>query len=305
MSDQQFLTTELDDFDRALLGSADIDRPASGAVTRAAAALGIAAVAAPVAVAAAATGVAGRAATFSFTKWTLISALGVAGAGTGTVAYLGANRGVTARELPAAQAPVAAPARGEAARTVAPADDLPPAPPVAPTTVNDALPAAPGTVAAPAARRPAAAPLAAPATPSPAVAAFPQDPAPTAGPGAAPAAAATAPGATPAPAAANAAPAAAPGGAVSIAEEVALVDRARHALRQGRAGEAFDTLSLHQSRWPNGVLATEVRVLRVEALLRMGQRASAQRDARAFIAVQPNSRYAARLRELFAPGELD
>jgi outer membrane protein assembly factor BamD (BamD/ComL family) len=86
---------------------------------------------------------------------------------------------------------------------------------------------------------------------------------------------------------------------------VALVDRARHALRQGRAGEAFDTLSLHQSRWPNGVLATEVLVLRVEAQLRLGQRASAQRDARAFVAVQPNSRYATRLRELFAPGELD
>jgi hypothetical protein len=110
------------------------------------------------------------------------------------------------------------------------------------------------------------------------------------------------------PAAPAATTAARPGGApapVSIAEEVALVDRARHALRQGRAGEAFDTLSLYQSRWPNGVLATEVLVLRVEAQLRLGQRTSAQRDARAFVAVHPQSRYATRLRELFAPGELD
>jgi hypothetical protein len=286
MSDSHVRPTELDDFDRALLGSAHHDVPARGAAARAAAALGIAAIATPVAAAAAAAGVAGRAATFSFAKWTIIGALGVAGAGTGTVAYLGANRVAAPPEAAVATAP----ARGVAPAARAPATVLTPAP--APVVAPPPVPeSAPSVVGRPALPRAVATPLAAPAPPTPATAA-------------------AAPATMPAPAATVSAPAgtaARPGsaGPVSIAEEVALVDRARHALRQGRAGEAFDTLSLHQSRWPNGVLATEVLVLRVEAQLRLGQRASAQRDARAFVAVQPNSRYATRLRELFAPGELD
>lgn len=291
MSDPTAVSEELDDFDRALLGSARRDMPSSGAVTRAAAALGIAAVAAPVAAAAAATSVAGRAATFSLTKWTLIGALGVAGAGTGTVAYLGSTRGVE----PQSAAVPTAPAKGErhAPLAAAPAEEPASAPPQVVPLASEPVRAAPSIAGAPASPRGVAAPAAA----GPAVGA----PAPTtpAAPTAAPASPEAAQVTRPAPSATGGA------AAVSIAEEVALVDRARHALRQGRAGEAFDTLSLYQSRWPNGVLSTEVRVLRVEAQLRLGQRASAQRDARAFIAVQPNSRYATRLRELFAPGELD
>jgi hypothetical protein len=291
MSDTHLLPSELDDFDRALLGSAEADAPASGAVARAAVALGVAAAVAPVATAAAASAVtaaAGRTAVLSFSKWTVIGALGVAGAGTGTIAYL------TSAQNSPPPAVATRPASNADARRVtppsAPVAALPLAPAVVPPPVDDETPVAPGIVTAPAAPRAVAAPPASPVSPS--TNAVPEKPA------AAPAVAA--------PAAASPAAAAASGVApVSIAEEVALVDRARHALRQGRAGEAFDTLSLYQSRWPNGVLATEVRVLRVETLLRLGQRASAQSDARAFIAVQPNSRYAARLRELFAPGELD
>jgi hypothetical protein len=287
MSDPHAFPTELDDFDRALLGSAQHDTPARGAAARAAAALGVAAVAAPAAAAAAAaTSVAGRAATLSLSKWTIIGALGVAAAGTGTVAYLGADAPAAPPE--AAVAAARAPGGAAAARAPVPAAELPPAPVVAPPPESES---APSVVNPPAPPRAVGAPLALPVP-------------------AAPAAEPAAPVAVPVPRATGAAPASAaarPGsaGPVSIAEEVALVDRARHALRQGRAGEAFDTLSLHQSRWPNGVLATEVLVLRVEAQLRLGQRASAQRDARAFVAVQPNSRYATRLRELFAPGELD
>jgi hypothetical protein len=298
MSEPTGPSSEFDDFDRALLGSAELDRPATGAVTRAAAALGIPAVIAPAAVAAAATGVAGRAATFSFTKWTLIGALGVAGVGTGTVAYLGSTGGVAPRAT-VAPAVVNAPPRGDA-RPAAPAAQLPTASPELPAS-KVAPPSPRHAVVEQTPARGGVQPPVAPAAAAPAVAAFPSDPASAV-------AAAPSPGAAPAAGAARDAASAAapsPGGGVSIADEVALVERARHALRQGRAGEAFDTLSLHQSRWPNGVLATEVRVLRVEALLRMGQRASAQSDARAFIAVQPNSRYAARLRALFAPGELD
>jgi hypothetical protein len=291
MSDPHVLPPEFDEFDRALLGSAQLDTPARGAAARAAAALGIVAVAAPVTAAAAATSVAGRAATLSLSKWTIIGALGVAGAGTGTVAYLGSNRAVTPPEAAVAVAP----ARGDGTppRTPARTAELPSAPVVAPPSAPDPTPAKPGAVGRPVAPRAVDAPAAVPAPPG--KAAVPVTP------GAAPPAPVTAAAPTTTPAAALPTSA----GPVSIAEEVALVDRARHALRQGRAGEAFDTLSLHQSRWPNGVLATEVLVLRVEAQLRLGQRASAQRDARAFVTVQPNSRYATRLRELFAPGELD
>jgi hypothetical protein len=291
MSDTHLLPPELDEFDRTLLGSAGVDAPDSGAVTRAAAVLGIAAAVAPVGTAAAATAATaavGRGAALSFSKWTVIGALGVAGAGTGTIAYLAS----TPNTAPSVDAAATAPTRPieRTVRPTAPAAELPPSPAVAPPPVREETSATSGAEPVPAGPRAARATDAPLASPSPNAV--------PAGPAAAPAVAGTA-----RPTAQN--PAAAGTGPVSIAEEVALVDRARHALRQGRAGEAFDTLSLYQSRWPNGVLATEVRVLRVETLLRMGQRASARSDARAFIAVQPNSRYAARLRELFAPGELD
>ena len=86
--------------------------------------------------------------------------------------------------------------------------------------------------------------------------------------------------------------------AVSIAEEVKAVDRARRALSSGNAREALRELERYQVAWPRGVFTSEVLVLRVEAKLKLGDRGGAVREANALIESQPNSRYAARLRAL-------
>lgn len=90
----------------------------------------------------------------------------------------------------------------------------------------------------------------------------------------------------------------------SIAEEVIQVDRARNALRDGQVREALEELARYRKRWPLGVLTPEVTVLQIEAELRLGARESARRRARELVTAQPNSRYAARLRTLFQPSEL-
>ena len=108
---------------------------------------------------------------------------------------------------------------------------------------------------------------------------------------------------SPPPASTAAAPSAEPKAAsatpsVSIAEEVRAVDRARQALASGRARVALNELERYRAEWPKGVFTSEVLVLRVEAKLKLGDRASAEREARALIDAAPNSRYAARLRAL-------
>lgn len=88
--------------------------------------------------------------------------------------------------------------------------------------------------------------------------------------------------------------------AISIAEQVKLVDRARSALKAGRAGETFGLVEAYVQRWPNGALSTEAVILRIEAELALHDRAAAERDARAMLASQPGSRYETRVRALFA-----
>jgi hypothetical protein len=90
----------------------------------------------------------------------------------------------------------------------------------------------------------------------------------------------------------------------SIAAEVVLVDRARAAMKDGRTREALTELARYRQQWPLGVLTPEVTLLQIEAELRLGERASAVRRAREMIAAQPSGRYAARLRTLFDPAEL-
>jgi hypothetical protein len=85
----------------------------------------------------------------------------------------------------------------------------------------------------------------------------------------------------------------------SVAEETACVDRARQAIRENRGQAALLELAGYQRRWPNGVFAMECAILRVEALLSVGNRTAAERDANAILATHPNSRYAARLRAVF------
>lgn len=114
----------------------------------------------------------------------------------------------------------------------------------------------------------------------------------------------SAPSTTPGDSATHADPVAAAAHSPSIAAEVIVVDRARAALREGRVAEALAELARYREQWPLGVLTPEVTVLQIEAELKSGAREAARRRAKALVAAQPNSRYAARLRMLFDAKEL-
>jgi hypothetical protein len=59
---------------------------------------------------------------------------------------------------------------------------------------------------------------------------------------------------------------------ISLSEEVALLDRARGALAQGDGARALRALDVYDAACPAGALAPEARVLRVEALVKSGDR---------------------------------
>jgi hypothetical protein len=80
----------------------------------------------------------------------------------------------------------------------------------------------------------------------------------------------------------------------SLTAEVRALDEARGALREGNPGGALVLLE----RLRGSVLAAEATVLRVEALLALGQRAAAERDAAPILAANPNALHATRIRAL-------
>ena len=84
----------------------------------------------------------------------------------------------------------------------------------------------------------------------------------------------------------------------ALAAELASLDRARSALAQGQASQALALLDDHAVHFPRGVLATEATVLRIEALVRAGDRASAVALAHRFLAANAASPYAPRVRSL-------
>ncbi len=86
--------------------------------------------------------------------------------------------------------------------------------------------------------------------------------------------------------------------ASTLSEEVRALDTVRKELAIGRARSALADLDAYRARFPNGALTTEATVLRVEALLGAGERASAEREAARLIQAAPNSRHAERVREL-------
>ncbi len=80
--------------------------------------------------------------------------------------------------------------------------------------------------------------------------------------------------------------------------EIDLIDGARVALRTGDTSEALDLLGRHAVHFPHGALAPEETALRVEALMRMGRTAEARAYARRFVAANPASPLAERMRRL-------
>jgi hypothetical protein len=83
-----------------------------------------------------------------------------------------------------------------------------------------------------------------------------------------------------------------------LEREVLLLDRARRAVAGGQPLVALQALDAYRTQARHGTLRAESLVLRVKALLALGQKTAAERDAMPFIKAAPESRYAARLREL-------
>jgi len=86
--------------------------------------------------------------------------------------------------------------------------------------------------------------------------------------------------------------------ASGLEREVAQLDHARAALSAGQPVQALRELDTYRAQTPKGVLAAESVVLRVKALLALGQRRAAEAAARPMLVNAPHSRHAERLREL-------
>jgi len=327
------LLSTTDDLERSLLRSADSDEPGENALPRAAAALGIGAAAmsvvAGVAVAEQAA-LGGAAAAKPLTLLSLAKWLGV-GVTAGVVASGGAHAAVVTVERYAAfeqreVALAAAPApkkRGKAsarAAETAPAPEALPAPPDLPEIELSPEPAAAPAAGFAVAPAPAALPTpeaavgtALPPPPEavagPSVGSFSIEAPPVASPPAEAPPVASAPAKAPpvmskAEEAAFAAMALGRGhdgqSAWSLAEELKRLDAVREALRSGRAADAIAYLDAYRKQFPTGALRTEAVVLRVEALLKAGNRAGAERQAEVLFRTAPEGRHAARIRELLA-----
>lgn len=84
----------------------------------------------------------------------------------------------------------------------------------------------------------------------------------------------------------------------SLAEEVAQLQKAKLALKAGSHAEAITELNVYAQRFPRPRLGAEATVVRIEALSASGNAPRAKTLAESFLAKNPNSPYAARLRSL-------
>jgi hypothetical protein len=103
------------------------------------------------------------------------------------------------------------------------------------------------------------------------------------------------PSAAPRSSGALAAPSSAPG---DLREQIALLDRARAALRAGSGGAALAELDTYRKRFPRGEFAQEVTVLKIEALVQNGQMDSARALGKRFLAAHPESPHVERIERL-------
>ena len=84
----------------------------------------------------------------------------------------------------------------------------------------------------------------------------------------------------------------------SLADEVAQLQKAKLALKGGNAAQALAELNTYSQRFPRPMLGAEATVVRIEALSQSGDAVRAKSLAESFLAKNPNSPYAARLRKL-------
>jgi len=89
-----------------------------------------------------------------------------------------------------------------------------------------------------------------------------------------------------------------PASSSSLTEETAALDAARTALRGGRVTEAIALLDDCARRFPSGLLQPVASAVRVEALLALGDRASAETVARTLVAAAPKTFAAHRVKAM-------
>jgi hypothetical protein len=90
-----------------------------------------------------------------------------------------------------------------------------------------------------------------------------------------------------------------PGPRVStVRAELATLDAARGAIAADEPARALSILEAYSARFPGGAMAPEAAVLRVEGLLKAGDRSAARRFADAFLATDPDSVYVERLQSM-------
>jgi hypothetical protein len=84
----------------------------------------------------------------------------------------------------------------------------------------------------------------------------------------------------------------------SLADEVAQLQKAKLALKAGNPSQALSELGTYAKLFPRPMLGAEALVVRIEALHASGDTARAKSLAEGFLAKNPNSPYATRLRNL-------
>ena len=89
-----------------------------------------------------------------------------------------------------------------------------------------------------------------------------------------------------------------PSPAARLTEETRAVGAIRASLQKDQTREALRLLDAYEAEFPRGVLAEEAEVLRIETLVRAGDKGEAARRANRFLADRPSSPHAARVRTM-------
>jgi hypothetical protein len=84
----------------------------------------------------------------------------------------------------------------------------------------------------------------------------------------------------------------------SLGEQVGKLEHARAALQAGETEASLIALDRYEEEFPNGLLRQEAALLRIEALVRKGDRSAADRAAKSFFAAYPSSPHEEKIRRL-------
>jgi hypothetical protein len=87
-----------------------------------------------------------------------------------------------------------------------------------------------------------------------------------------------------------------------LSQEIAAIKAARAALASNDATSALSELNRYERTYPAGLFSVEAQVLRIDALVLLGQHSAAQTLALRFLNAQPDSPYARHVRSVASAG---